>query len=70
MLVTEWKEFTDLPLADLASLMAHRVLVDGRNVFKPESAIAAGFDYTGVGRCARPAERREAADNAVPSVSS
>ena len=27
------------------------MLVDGRISFQPEAAIAAGFDYTGVGRC-------------------
>ena len=30
------------------------ILVDGRNLFAPDAAIAAGFDYTGVGRYARP----------------
>jgi len=27
--------------------------VDGRNLFVPETAIAAGFDYTGIGRAVR-----------------
>jgi hypothetical protein len=26
------------------------VLVDGRNIFNPDDAIAAGFDYAGIGR--------------------
>ena len=30
--------------------MATPVLVDGRNLFQPEAAMAAGFDYTGIGR--------------------
>lgn len=61
VLVTEWKEFATLPLAELAGLMAKPVLVDGRNVFQPEAAAAAGFDYTGIGRSPRsPAERRRA----------
>jgi len=29
------------------------VLVDGRNLFPPEAALAAGFDYTGIGRSIR-----------------
>jgi hypothetical protein len=29
-------------------------LVDGRNLFLPEEALAAGFDYTGIGRSSRP----------------
>ena len=60
VLVTEWKEFATLPLKELAQIMAKPVLVDGRNLFRPEVAIAAGFDYTGVGRCPqRPLERRD-----------
>ena len=55
VLVTEWQEFRGLDLARLAGLMASAVLVDGRNLFHPETALAAGFDYTGIGRTMRPA---------------
>ena len=51
VLVTEWREFYDLDLAALARLMANPILVDGRNFFVPETAVAAGFDYSGIGRC-------------------
>lgn len=50
LLVTEWPEFAALDLADLAKRMKTRVLVDGRNLFDPDAARAAGFDYTGIGR--------------------
>ncbi len=53
VLVTEWPEFRKADLADLASRMAHPVLVDGRNLFDPEVARRAGFDYAGIGRGAR-----------------
>jgi UDPglucose 6-dehydrogenase len=53
VLVTEWKEFHGLDLAALARLMATPILVDGRNLFVPETAIAAGFDYAGIGRNVR-----------------
>ena len=53
VLVTEWGQFRDLDLAKLASSMATAVLVDGRNLFHPDTAIAAGFDYTGIGRSVR-----------------
>jgi UDPglucose 6-dehydrogenase len=65
VLVTEWSQFRHLPLPELASVMVTPVLIDGRNVFRPEAAIAAGFDYSGIGRCARHVEKREA----VPSGS-
>jgi len=53
VLVTEWQEFRDLDLVKLARSMATPVLVDGRNLFPPEAALAAGFDYTGIGRSIR-----------------
>jgi UDPglucose 6-dehydrogenase len=53
VLVTEWRQFHDLDLPALAAAMSSPVLVDGRNFFTPETARAAGFDYTGIGRAAR-----------------
>lgn len=53
VLVTEWGEFRSLDLPKLAGLMATPVLVDGRNLFSPEAAVRAGFDYTGIGRTVR-----------------
>jgi UDPglucose 6-dehydrogenase len=50
VLVTEWKHFAGLDLAALAKRMTRTILVDGRNLFDPERARQAGFDYTGVGR--------------------
>lgn len=50
VLVTEWPEFADLSLHDLAGRMNNPVLVDGRNLFSPELARQAGFDYSGIGR--------------------
>jgi UDPglucose 6-dehydrogenase len=54
VLVTEWQQFRGLDLASLVRVMATAVLVDGRNLFHPETAMAAGFDYTGMGRSLRP----------------
>jgi UDPglucose 6-dehydrogenase len=54
VVVTEWNEFRKLDLTSLPRLMTKAILVDGRNIFQPEAAIAAGFDYTGVGRNGRP----------------
>ena len=69
VVITEWKEFGGLPLAELAGLMARPILVDGRNVFAPEAAIAAGFDYTGIGRGPRPpADRRDHRASQVHTV--
>jgi UDPglucose 6-dehydrogenase len=62
VVVTEWTRFLDLDLPALARSMSSAILVDGRNLFHPETAIAAGFDYCGIGRSPRPRvpEPREA----------
>jgi UDPglucose 6-dehydrogenase len=66
VLVTEWKEFRNLDLAELAKRMVTAILVDGRNLYAPEAAAAAGFDYIGIGRGARPrAVRADAALSAM-----
>jgi UDPglucose 6-dehydrogenase len=53
LVVTEWPEFAKLDLAKLAGSMKTPVLVDGRNLFNPDRAHEAGFDYAGVGRAHR-----------------
>lgn len=53
VIVTEWDEFRGLDLIKLAGRMRGRVLVDLRNVYDPEEAERAGFNYRGVGRSAR-----------------
>jgi UDPglucose 6-dehydrogenase len=49
-LVTEWREFTQLPWAAIASAVERPILVDGRNALDPEVLMAAGFEYIGFGR--------------------
>jgi UDPglucose 6-dehydrogenase len=53
VLVTEWPEFKKLNLNEMARRMSHAVLIDGRNMFDPETARRAGFDYAGIGRAVR-----------------
>jgi UDPglucose 6-dehydrogenase len=50
VLVTEWPEFAALNLKHLAGRMNNPVLIDGRNLFNPEKAREAGFEYAGIGR--------------------
>ena len=49
-LVTEWHALRDPDLARLAATMRTRVLLDGRNVWRPDEARRAGFVYYGIGR--------------------
>jgi UDPglucose 6-dehydrogenase len=50
VLVTEWPEFAELDLADVAARMRGTLLVDGRNFLDVEAARAAGLTYEGIGR--------------------
>ncbi|MFN6482620.1 MULTISPECIES: UDP-glucose/GDP-mannose dehydrogenase family protein [unclassified Nostoc] len=50
VLVTEWQQFSTLDYVKMAKLMAHPVIIDGRNFLDPETLVRAGFQYVGVGR--------------------
>ncbi len=50
LIVTEWKEFRSPDFTRLARAMKQPVVFDGRNVFTPELARAAGLEYHGIGR--------------------
>ncbi len=49
-LITEWKEFRLPDWTRLKSHMRGNLLVDGRNIFDKEEAIASGFRYVGIGK--------------------
>ncbi len=51
--LTEWNEFRHLDLAEMRRVMKGDVLLDSRNVYDPEAAVASGFRYLGRGRGAR-----------------
>lgn len=50
VIVTEWDPFRALDLDRLKELMARPVLVDLRNIYRPEDMAARGFQYSGIGR--------------------
>jgi UDPglucose 6-dehydrogenase len=50
MLVTEWNEFRELDFERLTRLMAGPVLIDCRNVYKPNIVEEQGFRYRSFGR--------------------
>lgn len=50
IVLTEWDQFRSLDLSRLRSAMTVPVMIDGRNVFDPAQARAAGFEYTSFGR--------------------
>jgi UDPglucose 6-dehydrogenase len=50
VLVTEWPEFVQLDPRNVGDLMAHKRIVDARNVLDPAVWRAAGFHYSSLGR--------------------
>jgi UDPglucose 6-dehydrogenase len=47
---TEWNEFVHLDLEKIHAAMAEPNVVDGRNIYEPETMYALGFNYLGIGR--------------------
>jgi UDPglucose 6-dehydrogenase len=50
VLVTEWQEYRDLDPEVVGSIVADKVIIDGRNVLSPDQWRAAGWTYRGMGR--------------------
>jgi UDPglucose 6-dehydrogenase len=50
VIVTEWEQFRALDFARLKKAMERPVLVDLRNIYRPEEVTRHGFSYEGVGR--------------------
>jgi UDPglucose 6-dehydrogenase len=50
VIVTEWEQFRALDLAQLKAVMARPVVVDLRNIYRPEDMAKHGFIYKAVGR--------------------
>jgi UDPglucose 6-dehydrogenase len=65
VIVTEWEQFRALDLERLKTAMASPVIVDLRNIYRPDEMIAHGFVYHSVGRSSptkkRPPSKRTAA---------
>lgn len=50
VIITEWDQFRALDLQRLRSIMRMPVIVDLRNIYRPEEVRAAGFRYVSIGR--------------------
>ena len=50
LILTDWNEFAMMDLERLREAMRESVLIDGRNLFSPESMAELGFTYISVGR--------------------
>ncbi|MCA6112104.1 UDP-glucose dehydrogenase family protein [Bradyrhizobium cenepequi] len=54
VVVTEWVQYRTLDLERLKNLLRQPVVVDLRNIYRPEDMAAHGFSYESVGRAAEP----------------
>jgi UDPglucose 6-dehydrogenase len=54
VIATEWEQFRALDLARLRDLMACPIVIDLRNIYRPEDMHAHGFAYACVGRTLPP----------------
>ncbi|MGA8153231.1 MAG: UDP-glucose/GDP-mannose dehydrogenase family protein [Terriglobales bacterium] len=50
LVLTEWDEFAALDFPRLHGLLKYPIVVDGRNLYHPETMAALGFTYYSVGR--------------------
>lgn len=50
LILTEWEEFARLDLARLRKQLKYPIILDGQNLYDPESMSAYGFSYYSVGR--------------------
>jgi UDPglucose 6-dehydrogenase len=53
-ILTDWPEFAEVDLHELASVMQGKLIYDGRNLLDRRQVEAAGLQYHGVGRAPRP----------------
>src|SRR5665213_1929912 len=50
LILTDWKEFGKIDLAQLNRTVRFPIIIDGRNLYKPEEMGDAGFTYVSIGR--------------------
>jgi UDPglucose 6-dehydrogenase len=50
LILTEWKEFSDLDLNRIRLRLKHPVVIDGRNLYSTDRMTSAGLIYYSIGR--------------------
>jgi UDPglucose 6-dehydrogenase len=50
LILTDWKEFAEIDLARLNRSVNFPIVIDGRNLYKPQEMLDHGFTYASVGR--------------------
>jgi UDPglucose 6-dehydrogenase len=52
LILTDWKEFSDLDLRRIRLLLKHPIVIDGRNLYSPDRVSSDGLIYYSIGRAA------------------
>jgi len=52
LILTDWKEFAEIDLVRLNQAMRFPIVIDGRNLYKPQQMHDHGFTYVSMGRTA------------------
>ncbi len=50
LILTDWKEFAEIDLVRLNQAVRFPIVIDGRNLYKPQQMLDHGFTYLSVGR--------------------
>jgi len=50
LILTDWKEFAEMDLVRLNQAVHFPIVIDGRNLYKPQQMLDHGFTYVSVGR--------------------
>jgi UDPglucose 6-dehydrogenase len=50
LILTDWKEFAELDLVRLNQAVRFPIVIDGRNLYRPQHMLEHGFTYVSVGR--------------------
>ncbi|HEY0307283.1 MAG TPA: UDP-glucose/GDP-mannose dehydrogenase family protein [Acidobacteriaceae bacterium] len=65
LVLTDWKEFAAVDLDELKKTMRYPIIVDGRNMFDPETMARHGFTYLSIGRPAVHPSRKASGEHAA-----
>lgn len=57
LILTDWREFATLDLQRLSTALRYAIMIDGRNLYDPDTMHKHGFTYLSVGRPASAAAR-------------
>lgn len=67
LILTEWEEFASLDLDRLRKELKYPIVIDGRNLYEPQTMAAHGLTYYSVGRQAAAGSELESATSREPA---